>query len=490
MFKNEVKYCIKNMCFKIFCRFPFLLCAILHLTLDSEMYGNILYIYSDIDTSEYLANEHSYNLLIASEKGYTREIKQLLDKGAEINHQTYEGVTPLMYATINGHKDAVKVLLEEGADPDIAPYDGKTPLIVASQKNNLEIGELLLQYDANTNKKDAQGVCAIHYASAYDFFYFTDMLMFYGADPYIQDPDGNNALMVAVIAGNKDIVDLFIYKGMDIERTDNRGVSPLMMAAQHGYFEIVRGIVEAGGGIDRKDDRGMPVIGYAIKNGQKGIVQYFLNNGISADHRINATLNLLDFARLHNQKEIQELLINHGAQSSAEPSFNKLRVGTGINFSGKDAMFGIETGIFEGKYKFDITLFYLIRLSSIPVLRIENDKLFYQYYENRSVFGIGMKKYFDILDPGKGRSAGIFLGIRGAYTYGRYKGSDNKPKELGLFIPETGIFYEIKDFKVELEYMRADFLVPHFPQNRIKIGLSYNFNISKYGYHEKELSWE
>ena len=87
---------------------------------------------SEIDTSEYFPGDHGFNLIVASSKGYDIEVLRLLNKGADINAQTTEGVTALMYAVQNGHENVVKILLLNGADPDLKPYNDPPALIVAA----------------------------------------------------------------------------------------------------------------------------------------------------------------------------------------------------------------------------------------------------------------------------------------------------------------------------------------------------------------------
>jgi ankyrin repeat protein len=46
-------------------------------------------------------------------------VKQLLDKGADIDTRDKDGQTPLSWAVENGHDAVVKQLLEKGANPDL-----------------------------------------------------------------------------------------------------------------------------------------------------------------------------------------------------------------------------------------------------------------------------------------------------------------------------------------------------------------------------------
>ena len=49
-----------------------------------------------------------------------------LEKGADINHGTYNGETPLMYAIEGKNLEVVKLLLDCGADVEKVTKTGKT----------------------------------------------------------------------------------------------------------------------------------------------------------------------------------------------------------------------------------------------------------------------------------------------------------------------------------------------------------------------------
>ncbi len=56
----------------------------------------------------------------------TEIIRLFLDKGADINHQSKNNATCLIYVAASGHKDLVQELLGRGADPKLKDREGKT----------------------------------------------------------------------------------------------------------------------------------------------------------------------------------------------------------------------------------------------------------------------------------------------------------------------------------------------------------------------------
>lgn len=112
-------------------------------------------------------------------------IKILLEKGANVNFQRYDGATPLYIAVIGGYFETVKLLLENGADVDIPVVEridytpiSITPLFKAVSKLQLEpvprerslrysdIITILLQYGADMNKKNENNLSPLDIAES------------------------------------------------------------------------------------------------------------------------------------------------------------------------------------------------------------------------------------------------------------------------------------------------------------------------------------
>jgi ankyrin repeat protein len=55
-------------------------------------------------------------LSCGAENGHEAVVKQVLDKGAELESKDRDGRTPLRWAAAYGHEAVVKLLLEKGPD--------------------------------------------------------------------------------------------------------------------------------------------------------------------------------------------------------------------------------------------------------------------------------------------------------------------------------------------------------------------------------------
>jgi len=85
-------------------------------------------------------------LWIASLRGYTNIVKELLKRGADVNKADDNGKTPLFMASLEGHAKVVEVLLgAKGIKVDKAEKDyGYTPLMIASSEGHTKVVEMLL----------------------------------------------------------------------------------------------------------------------------------------------------------------------------------------------------------------------------------------------------------------------------------------------------------------------------------------------------------
>lgn len=100
-------------------------------------------------------------LMIASLKGMTEIVSQLLDKDADVNKP---GWTPLHYAATSGHLQIMNLLLEHHAYIDAASPNGSTPLMMAAMYGTPSAVKLLLEAGADPLLKNDLGLTAIDFA--------------------------------------------------------------------------------------------------------------------------------------------------------------------------------------------------------------------------------------------------------------------------------------------------------------------------------------
>jgi len=109
----------------------------------------------------------------------------LLDGGADVNRRDrYNRWTPLLHAIHRQHPNAVALLLERGADPNAATPDGVTPLMMAADEAHPRMVTLLLEHGANPRLEGPGGVTALTQAvSGGAMSDVTDRPLFGGCHP-------------------------------------------------------------------------------------------------------------------------------------------------------------------------------------------------------------------------------------------------------------------------------------------------------------------
>ena len=184
--------------------------------------------WSVIDTSDYIPSFYrgsdDYNLMIAASKGYASEIERLIGKGADINAETYEGASPLIFAVTNNRLTAVKTLLKYKPLLDKVTTSFDTPLQIAVKNRSFEICEALLRGGAEADYPDKYGATPLNHASLYGYLDIVDLLLYYGASIDEKSVDGTTPLLASIWAGYADVADLLIQNGANMEARDNEGV--------------------------------------------------------------------------------------------------------------------------------------------------------------------------------------------------------------------------------------------------------------------------
>lgn len=161
-------------------------------------------------------------LMVASSySGYANMIELLIQRGADVNAQSNDGKTALMWAAGNS-PDAVEMLLNHRANVKLKMNDGMTAFLqsifgVLSGKVSTSVCDLLLKKGANINAEltstAAMGWTALHYAS---------------------------------INGDVELVKYLIRKGANVNHKSAEGSSALFLAKQNGYKEVAVILRKAG----------------------------------------------------------------------------------------------------------------------------------------------------------------------------------------------------------------------------------------------------
>jgi len=443
-----------------------------------------------IDTSDYIPSYDDYNLLVAAYKGYSSEVLRLLNKGADVDANTNEGVTSLMYAADNGDIQTTRILVLNGADINRKPHNGVTALLSSTLINRLDIAEFLIRNGANINDPDAQGVSPLMYAVIYNYPVLCDMLIYYGADIHQTDNEGNNPLILAVFINDPEIVKIFLDQNANVNSEDENGFTPLMLATQNGDTAIMNLLINKKADLNAKNKYGNTALSLAVKNGHIEAVNLLIRNETGQHSVYKGKDNLRDLAKKFNHKNMIGILKQHGFRGTIAPNLDIYSIGTGFNLNFNDFLIGVDAGIQDTKYNIRAHLGYYTRPLAKRILLQDKEDTYFQFWERISLVLAGFEKLFSIKSFKNNRFFAITIGMDGIFTYGgNYRGSIREPDKKFKISPTLGLIWRMDYLQLVAKYSRLDLDTFKVSPHRAIIGVQYIFDRRKRRYKDKQIKW-
>ena len=162
-------------------------------------------------------------------KGDIEKLKELIEKGTDLNKQYKYGVTVLNYLSnkINRKEfgnEMFELLLKNGADPNIPDNYGWTPLMTASGVtnilSNIDTVKLLLKYGADINKQNIYGRTALLHAvknlnEKRSTIETVKLLLENGANPFIKNKDNEYPIDSCSSEECKYLISEYMWKSID-----------------------------------------------------------------------------------------------------------------------------------------------------------------------------------------------------------------------------------------------------------------------------------
>ena len=419
-------------------------------------------------------------LLNAASKGDEKGVLQALHDSAYVDATNDDGVTALMYASQKGYLNIVKILIYNHADVNAFPNNGITSLISAAIYNKPDILECLVLAGADINKKDANGISALLYATAYGNYQIVDMLFFYGADIYASAPDGVNSLFVASFYGYSDIVELLINRGADA--TDFYGWTPLMVAVQNKNYGMIDLLINKKADINKYSYNGVTPIAIAVLTDNSPMVDTLLKKGANVKMLYKDTVNWTDMGYRVKSRHIAHCLKKKGIYiddlnwdiSLMSFSANKTDLEFGNEFAVNDNWFG-----FFGGYQF--------RLFANRVITTYKDEYLMQKWERRAFLYLGANSTIN-LKTTPNRNFSLSPYIKGLYSFGSYRGSNETPDKLFRLVPGLTFNYCYKSFFTKIGYEYIDLQISEFNPNRMTLSVGFKIR-QRIHKHQKKIDW-
>ena len=186
--------------------------------------------------------------------GKVNKIRELIERGADVNVKGQYGVTPLHKAASTGDVKVVQLLLDYGAKIDAEDSSGDTPLHVAAANWNnavkrklhdvtLEVAGLLLEKGAKVNKRNRSGMTPLYGAIRTGEVEIIKLLLEKGADVEARDEIDNTPLCWAASNENVEAIELLLKYGANLKVQNGSKRTPLHYAASR-ESKVVQAIID------------------------------------------------------------------------------------------------------------------------------------------------------------------------------------------------------------------------------------------------------
>jgi hypothetical protein len=175
---------------------------------------------------DYFESELQVDLAQAAASGNVSKIEKLVKKGADVNAQGRDGMTPLFWALIKQNKKGFQALLEQGADPNVI-----------------------------TTRENGEKASILHFAAIMDDSDYLRLMLEHGANANVVDADtGETPIYEAIANFRKSNIDLLIAHGANLNFKDRTGQTPVMDAASLKQYDVVYAMIKAGADPKIKDN--------------------------------------------------------------------------------------------------------------------------------------------------------------------------------------------------------------------------------------------
>jgi len=296
---------------------------------------------ANVDTTD--ADGDSLLLLVAGE-GDLEMVKLLLERGADLLHVGGDGFIVWHWVTYGCSLEIARLLLPLNKHIDMKDYDGMTPLWHALIDDCMEIAEFLLIHGANPNTCDDNGRSGLHDVAARGDEKGVRLLLKYGARIDIKDkrdalpcqyiPKDKEELLLPKLvpedwaddterlidaASNWRVreVEDFLAGGADVNTTDAKGDSLLLLAAAEGDVDMVKLLLERGADPLHVGSKGCTVWHWIPFGHSLEIARLLLPLNKDIDAKAHNSATPLWYALMEDCMEMAEFLLGRGADPNA-----------------------------------------------------------------------------------------------------------------------------------------------------------------------------
>lgn len=273
----------------------------------------------------------------ACKRGFENIVRQLVERGANVQEEGESGQSVLHAAVLSGNENIVKFILD--FELDVSGKEEirfeRTPLHFAAKEGHLHLIELLLRRGAAVNEKDKLGRTALYFATNRKHDCAVELLLERGASidftctswvhPFKSSRQGkvsfnyhrklHSALHVAAELGNELIARKFLDRGIDVNIRGENNLTALHVASVQGQTEVVRLLLDHGADMTIKTffSNQSTALHLACLYGQVDVVKLLLDNGANINEKDESGDSALFVAIRKKSQAIIRVLLDYGA---------------------------------------------------------------------------------------------------------------------------------------------------------------------------------
>ena len=239
-------------------------------------------------------------------------VKVLLTNNVNANVPDYWGDTPLHISTREGFSNISQLLIDSGCQINARSYSGESPLHCAVHSNNLAHVELLLKNNANADVQDYSGNTPLHISSLKGFANISQLLIDSGCEINARNRSDESPLHFAVRSNNLAHVELLLKNNANADARDYAGDTPLHISSLKGFANISQLLIDSGCLINARNYSDELPLHSAVRNNNLAHVELLLKNNANADVRDYSGNTPLHISSLKGFTNISQLLIDSG----------------------------------------------------------------------------------------------------------------------------------------------------------------------------------
>jgi len=196
------------------------------------------------------AQTASLNIFTAVRNNDIKEIKTLLDNGADPNSYDEDGDHILMFAALYASSDCMQLLIDKGSNVNAKNKLGETALMWSV--HDISKMKLLIRHGADVNAKANSGNTPLLIASVIHGKYeVVKLLLDKGADVLAVNNRKETALIRAALFNDTTTISLLLSKGIDINALSSDSTTALLNAALNVNSPVVIQLLERGADPDK-----------------------------------------------------------------------------------------------------------------------------------------------------------------------------------------------------------------------------------------------